>query len=93
MLTHTSLQTIGFLSVSGLDADEELPLQFGRRYLDQNRNSYIYHAGPDFDTKQGKEISAELGRAAASFNITTVFGLAPQSEFMSLRGLSVGPGG
>ncbi len=77
------LQTIGFLSVSGLDADEEVPLQFGRRYLDQNRNSYIYHAGPDFDTRQGKEISQDLGRAAGSFNITTVYGVAPRSESLS----------
>lgn len=90
---HPPSQTIGFMSVSGLDNGPDQPLQFARRYLDQNRNSYIYHAGPDFDTKQGKEISAELGRAAASFNITTVFGLAPQSEFMSLRGVEVVPGG
>lgn len=65
--------------MSGLDGDDELPLQFERRYLDQNRNSYIYHAGEAFDTNKGKQISVDLGRAAASFNITEVFGVAPQS--------------
>lgn len=86
------MQTIGFLSVSGLDGDDMLPLEFNRRYLDQNRNSYIYHAGPDFDTKQGKEISFALGRAAASFNITTVFGVAPQSEQRVLAMVGLGRG-
>lgn len=77
------METVGFLSVSGLEDDPVKPLRFARRYLDQNRNTYAYHAGADFDTPQGRDITAELGRVAKSFNITTVFGHAPQTYWQS----------
>ncbi|GJN93528.1 hypothetical protein Rhopal_006585-T1 [Rhodotorula paludigena] len=75
------METIGFMSVSGLDDPSEPP-QFRRRYLDQNRNSYAYHTTPDFDTDKGRAITQELAETAKRFNLTERFGVAPQDYFL-----------
>lgn len=75
------METIGFMSVSGLD-DSTKPPQFRRRYLDQNRNSYAYHTTPDFDTEKGRAITRELAETAKRFNLTERFGVAPQDYFL-----------
>ncbi|KAM0749330.1 hypothetical protein T439DRAFT_290562 [Meredithblackwellia eburnea MCA 4105] len=77
------METIGWMSVSGLESDVEEPLTFSRRYLDQNRNTYSYHAGPGFDTPEGQALSKEMGDVAATFNLTHQFGVAPQSYYLS----------
>ncbi|BGP50766.1 hypothetical protein JCM10450v2_006692 [Rhodotorula kratochvilovae] len=74
-------ETIGFMSVSGLN-DSTTPPVFKRRYIDQNRNSYQYHAGQGFDTPEGKAITRELSETARRFNLTEQFGVAPQDYFL-----------
>ncbi|GAA5820908.1 hypothetical protein JCM3770_004862 [Rhodotorula araucariae] len=74
-------ETIGFMSVSGLN-DSSTPPVFRRRYIDQNRASYEYHVGTHFDTAQGRRISSELSETARRFNLTDQFGIAPQDYFL-----------
>ncbi|GAA5934821.1 Smn1p [Sporobolomyces koalae] len=76
------METIGFASVSGLNDTSKRP-RFARRYIDQNRNSYAYHAGKrDFDTERGQAITAELVATAKRFNLTDQYGVAPQDYFL-----------
>ncbi|KNZ55726.1 hypothetical protein VP01_25g8 [Puccinia sorghi] len=76
--------------------------EFSRRYLDPNRLSYAFHAGENFDTQEGLDTTHGLAKAAADFNITYQFGVAPSSFFgyrvaptanNSLNYLFTGPGG
>ncbi|GAA5973141.1 hypothetical protein JCM11641_006289 [Rhodosporidiobolus odoratus] len=73
------METIGFMSVSGLNSSET-PV-FKRRYLDQNRNTYAYHTQPDFDTSKGRNITRWLSETAERFNLTEKFGVSPQDYF------------
>ncbi|GAA5825830.1 hypothetical protein JCM11251_000017 [Rhodosporidiobolus azoricus] len=75
------METVGFMSVSGL-GDASQPPTFKRRYLDQNRNTYAYHTSPDFDTPEGKNITRWLSQTAERFNLTDKFGVAPQDYFL-----------
>ncbi|GAA6007091.1 hypothetical protein JCM10207_001503 [Rhodosporidiobolus poonsookiae] len=75
------METVGFMSVSGLN-DTQRPPSFKRRYLDQNRNTYAYHAGDNFDTPEGKNITRWLSETATRFNLTEQFGVAPQDYFL-----------
>ncbi|GAA5919884.1 hypothetical protein JCM5296_004607, partial [Sporobolomyces johnsonii] len=76
------METIGWMSVSNLNSATRPP-KFARRYLDQNRNTYSYHAGlSDFDVPQGKEITRTLAETAKRFNLTEQFGVAPQDYFL-----------
>lgn len=59
------------------------PPRFSRRYLDQNRNTYTFHAGRDFDTVVGHTISSRLRRVASEFGINEVLGVAPRSYYGS----------
>lgn len=43
----------------------------------------MYHAGPEFDTSKGIEISKSMGRVAEGFNLTVEFGVAPQCDSSS----------
>ncbi|GAA6039301.1 hypothetical protein JCM8097_003252 [Rhodosporidiobolus ruineniae] len=74
------METVGWVSMSGLD--ESKPPQFKRRYLDQNRNTYAYHVGEDFDTPEGKNITTWLSQTAERFNLTEQFGVAPQDYYL-----------
>ncbi|GAA5984914.1 hypothetical protein JCM10908_002448 [Rhodotorula pacifica] len=76
------METIGFMSISGLNETEERAPTFRRRYLDQNRNTYAYHAGKDFDTPTGLSLTSRLHRTAALFNLTETFGHAPQDYYL-----------
>ncbi|KAI5475343.1 5'-Nucleotidase/apyrase family protein [Pseudohyphozyma bogoriensis] len=76
------METVGFMSVSGLNDDPELPLNFSRRYLDQNRNTYKYHAGEGFDTPKGLHLSKQMGLVASTFNLTYQFGTSPQAYYL-----------
>ncbi|WAQ82279.1 hypothetical protein PtA15_2A596 [Puccinia triticina] len=93
------METIGWLSVKNLD--EHSKPEFSRRYMDPNRLTYSFHAG-HFDTSEGLNTTHGLAKAAADFNITYKFGVAPQSFFgyrvaptahNSLNYLFTGPGG
>ncbi|BGP00521.1 hypothetical protein JCM10021v2_004209 [Rhodotorula toruloides] len=74
-------ETVGFVSVSGLN-DSTKPPVFKRRYLDQNRQTYAYHTQSDFDTPEGRAISEELTQTARRFNLTDRFGVAPQDYYL-----------
>ncbi|GAA5873619.1 hypothetical protein JCM3774_004993 [Rhodotorula dairenensis] len=76
------METVGFMSISGLNETEQQPPTFRRRYLDQNRNSYAYHAGKDFDTSEGRAITRRLRTTAKLFNLTDVFGYAPRDYYL-----------
>ncbi|GAA5876516.1 hypothetical protein JCM16303_003565 [Sporobolomyces ruberrimus] len=76
------METIGFASLSGFNDTSKRP-RFARRYIDQNRNSYAYHAGTqDFDTDKGREITSKLAETAIRFNLTEKYGEAPQDYFL-----------
>lgn len=60
------------------------PLTFSRRYLDANRNTYEYHTSPFFfDTLEGLAISKGVSDLAKKFNISYVWGTAPQDYYLS----------
>ncbi|BGP19123.1 hypothetical protein JCM10213_005636 [Rhodosporidiobolus nylandii] len=75
------METVGFMSVSNLNSASSPPV-FKHRYLDQNRHTYAYHAGADFDTDDGRNITRWLGDTAKAFNLTESFGRAPQDYFL-----------
>ncbi|KAK4049583.1 hypothetical protein OIV83_004081 [Microbotryomycetes sp. JL201] len=76
------METIGFMSIKGIDQPHGTKLEFSRRYLDQNRQTYAFHAGKSFDTSKGKDISKRLTKTAQRFNLTLKFGDAPQSYYL-----------
>ncbi|KZP12981.1 Metallo-dependent phosphatase, partial [Athelia psychrophila] len=62
------------------------PLNFSRRYLDPNRVTFEYHAGISnrtFDTPLGRLITSGLNKLAASFDLSFLFGTAPQDYTLS----------
>lgn len=64
------------------DVNAEEPPRFERRYIDQNRNSYAYHAGSEyFDTDKGRRISRGLADLSSSFNLTKTYGFAPHCQY------------
>ncbi|SCV70422.1 BQ2448_1816 [Microbotryum intermedium] len=75
------METIGWMSVKGIDTNDSLT--FKRRFLDQNRATYKFHAGEDFDTPMGQSISNNLTEVAERFNLTHRYGIAPQSYYLS----------
>ncbi|KAA1121573.1 hypothetical protein PGTUg99_032499 [Puccinia graminis f. sp. tritici] len=94
------METIGWMSLKNLGGNSKI--EFSRRYLDPNRLTYAFHAGNDFDTHAGFNTTRGLAKAAADFNITYQFGVAPRSFFgyrvaptanNSLNYLFTGPGG
>ncbi|TKA54035.1 hypothetical protein B0A53_03317 [Rhodotorula sp. CCFEE 5036] len=77
------METIGFMSLSGLNETEDRAPTFRRRYLDQNRNTYAYHAGgKDFDTPTGLALTRQLRTTAKLYNLTDVFGHAPRDFYL-----------
>lgn len=106
-------ETIGWTSASdvlpclrahfllGMNLSTDGP-SFDRRYLDQNRVSYAFHAGEDFDTSEGIATSRRILDASRAFNISYAYGTAPRSFYASrvrpdspssLLGLLSGPDG
>ncbi|EGG11964.1 uncharacterized protein MELLADRAFT_32752 [Melampsora larici-populina 98AG31] len=73
------METIGWMSVQGLNRTGDV--SFSRRYLDQNRVTYAFHAGSGFDTEAGINTTHAISETANKFNITYKFGTAPQSYF------------
>ncbi|KAG2141993.1 Metallo-dependent phosphatase-like protein [Suillus cothurnatus] len=81
------METIGWMSAD-LDAAKgnKDNITFTRRYLDQNRVTYEYHTQTSshaFDTAKGRSISYGLQELAARFNLSYLFGTAPQDYTMS----------
>ncbi|KAK7551518.1 Metallo-dependent phosphatase-like protein [Phyllosticta citricarpa] len=76
--------------VEGAERDKSLPesktpssLLYSRRYLDWNRLTFAYHADgsqdTDFDTQQGKAVTATITGARSQLNLTRVIGCAPMT--------------
>ncbi|KAI9498507.1 Metallo-dependent phosphatase-like protein [Zychaea mexicana] len=96
------LETVGFFSIEGIkkhtlfidkhngfNATDLTPsnLTFHRRYLDQNRKTYIYHAvnGKEkkFDTPLGKEITKNITYWREELGIAQALGCSPQDYYLS----------
>ncbi|KAI6029157.1 5'-nucleotidase [Pisolithus microcarpus] len=61
-------------------------ISFTRRYLDQNRVTYQYHtrtSNSTFDTSYGHSITVGLEDLAEQFNLSYLYGYAPQDYTLS----------
>ncbi|KIK61122.1 hypothetical protein GYMLUDRAFT_43217 [Collybiopsis luxurians FD-317 M1] len=83
------METIGWLSAKlgdPSDRNSKKNITFSRRYLDQNRVTYEYHSqqrNSTFDTPQGKQITQGLLGLAQKYELSTLFGIAPQDYTIS----------
>ncbi|CAO3675668.1 unnamed protein product [Rhizopus microsporus] len=80
------LETIGFFSIEGLSRPTG-NLTFNRRYLDQNRPTYIFHSvdGKEeaFDTHVGKKMTEKIQKLRKKFQLSELLGCAPQTYPLS----------
>ncbi|KAH7107878.1 Metallo-dependent phosphatase-like protein [Auriculariales sp. MPI-PUGE-AT-0066] len=77
------METLGWLSFKLDEPGSTAPLEFSRRYLDTNRNTYKYHAGTAFfDLPQGMHVTRQLTQAANSLNLSTLYGTTPQDYYL-----------
>ncbi|GBE80783.1 Uncharacterized protein SCP_0305020 [Sparassis crispa] len=80
------METIGWMSVRSLDVPGNQNLTFSRRYLDNNRVTYEYHSTHNnytFDTLSGKEITQGLEQLAINYDLSYLYGYAPQDYTLS----------
>jgi hypothetical protein len=78
------METIGWMSAKLSKASSSAPLSVMRRYLDANRNTYTYHTQTKrFDTSKGKKITSGVSALAKAWNLTQVYGNAPQDYYLS----------
>ncbi|KAI7850210.1 Metallo-dependent phosphatase-like protein [Circinella umbellata] len=95
------LESIGFFSIKGVKKSTKfiakhgyndtntLPnnLTFHRRYLDQNRKTYIYHSVENkekkFDTTVGKEMTQNITYWRSELGISQALGCSPQDYYLS----------
>ena len=91
------LETIGWLSAK-LPAKRAKKVQgpadgnvtFSRSYIDANRRNYAYHAQlsrKKFDTAKGKKITAGMTDVANRWNLSDVYGVAPQDYYLNRVGV------
>ncbi|CEH14630.1 5' nucleotidase [Ceraceosorus bombacis] len=78
------LETIGWLAANLTDTGKT---SFSRSYIDANRRNYAFHAGLSspkfgFDTPKGVLITAKMGKVARDWNLTQVYGNAPQDYYL-----------
>ncbi|SPO24302.1 uncharacterized protein UTRI_03570 [Ustilago trichophora] len=77
------LETVGWMS---MNFTKDGPT-FSRSYIDANRRNYAFHAGlasklHKFDTALGKKITKEMNQVANSWNLSHVYGIAPQDYYL-----------
>ncbi|KAI0264244.1 Metallo-dependent phosphatase-like protein [Gloeopeniophorella convolvens] len=80
------METVGFLSVDLDHRGSNKNLTINRRYLDPNRVTYEFHThrqNSSFDTALGKEITKGLNGLASQFDLSFLFGMAPQDYTLS----------
>ncbi|KAI0039405.1 hypothetical protein FA95DRAFT_1027749 [Auriscalpium vulgare] len=81
------METVGFLSADlDFKKGSKNNITFNRRYLDPNRVTYEYHTrrnGFTFDTITGSLISAGMKALAKKFDLSALFGTAPQDYTLS----------
>ncbi|CAO1629846.1 unnamed protein product [Parajaminaea phylloscopi] len=84
------LETIGWLSAN-LSAPSAANLSFSRTYIDANRRNYAFHLGlsetKQLDTGKGKHITNAMAKVASDWNLTEVYGKAPQSYYLDRVGV------
>ncbi|RCH77800.1 hypothetical protein CU098_002585, partial [Rhizopus stolonifer] len=83
------LETIGFFSVEGVSnkhVKKSGNVTFHRRYLDQNRPTFIYHSvdgkTKKFDTSKGKKMSKTIKQLRDQYKLSNTLGCASQDYFM-----------
>ncbi|OSX61779.1 hypothetical protein POSPLADRAFT_1047044 [Postia placenta MAD-698-R-SB12] len=76
------METVG----ANLDVSEHENITFTRRYLDANRVTYEYHTGisnQTYDTTQGQNITRGLEELAVAYDLSYLYGNAPQDYTLS----------
>ncbi|KAF8757969.1 ser thr protein phosphatase [Rhizoctonia solani] len=87
LMSGQYMETVGWMSadLDGVKNSTE-PVKFSRRYLDANRNTYQFHTNKTgrngFDTAKGKKITKDMGQVANEWNLTQVWGQAPQDYYL-----------
>lgn len=81
------METIGFMSISGLNAGGKSlnpllsSIQFARRYIDNNLLSFYYHTSlnsTSFQTLHGRNVSSMITAARKALDLDFRFGCAPK---------------
>ncbi|KAI0753174.1 Metallo-dependent phosphatase-like protein [Daedaleopsis nitida] len=75
------METVGWMSAKLDHRGSTKDITFSRRYLDPNRVTYEYHTGRGnftYDTLKGKFITEGLNELAKKFDLSMLFGTAPQ---------------
>ncbi|KAI1791129.1 Metallo-dependent phosphatase-like protein [Ganoderma leucocontextum] len=75
------METVGWMSAKLDQKGSTNNITFNRRYLDPNRVTYEYHTNRGnftFDTLKGKFFTWGLNQLAETFNLSSLFGVAPQ---------------
>ena len=84
------METIGFMSISGLSTgNEEAAVaspSFNRKYIDNNLWSFYHHTGTNettFPTDEGQNVSKTITKARKALKLDQVHGCSPQDLWMS----------
>lgn len=87
------METLGFLSMSGLNSEkkglvvpEKSGLSYQRLYIDNNLHSLHHHSGTNattFSTDVGKNVSQAIYQARNNLNLDHAFGCAPTDYWLS----------
>ncbi|WPH02771.1 Hypothetical protein R9X50_00563900 [Acrodontium crateriforme] len=86
------METLGFLSISGLSSGKkyaispEASLTYQRRYIDNNLYSLHYHSGKNssnFQTALGRNVSKTIHEARKHLKLDHTFGCAPQDYWLN----------
>jgi len=79
------METVGWLSADLRGLKSNKNITFSRRYLDANDVTYAYHThvpAKQASTPLGRSVDAGLNAIAKEFDITMVYGTAPQDYFL-----------
>lgn len=84
------METIGFQSIQGISTPGNIQpaasLQFSRKYIDSNLNSFQHHTGLNsttFPTEKGRKVSDEIAKARKALSLDGTYGCAEQDFWMS----------
>ncbi|CAK7273453.1 hypothetical protein SEPCBS119000_005663 [Sporothrix epigloea] len=87
-------ETIGWMSVSGVGhaqnaaVQDTAPIEFARRYIDNNLLGLYYHSGTNattFPTDHGMNVTATIATARSNLNLEVSYGCAPQNYWLQRR--------
>ncbi|QIW95258.1 hypothetical protein AMS68_000776 [Peltaster fructicola] len=82
------METLGFMSISGLSAQSQSRASpiYERLYIDSNLYSLHAHSGQNrttFDTELGRNVSAHIAEARKALNLDHAYGCAPQDYWLN----------